>query len=244
MVLRILICDDDVKFAGLLAEDLRALFRTLPEGVRCEIGPTFDSAKPLIEHFASEPADILFLDIDMPRLNGFDAASVLNAQYPNTVILFVSAHDSFVYESFAYSPFRFLRKSHLKEELPSAFRSAVDKCARNVATVTFHTREGAQTVRVKDVLYLESRKNYYTVYTLTGAEIRCRGTLSAAGEMLAEHDFFRTHAAFLVNLEWIDSIRNRTELIMKNGHLVPISLQRHEAFYQRYSDFMRRRMLR
>ena len=127
-MLTIAVCDDDPAFAYTLTQKLRELCaHYVPDHIDCQILPEFTSATEVLRYLSKYSIDILFLDIVMPQTNGFQLAGVLMERYPNTLILFVSAHDDFVYKSFAFNPFRFLRKEHLAKELPYALQKAVEK---------------------------------------------------------------------------------------------------------------------
>ena len=118
-MLTIAICDDNPQFAKILAKKINSLCaHNLPERVDCQIAPIFGSAENVLQFLQTQAIHILFLDIDMPKINGFKLAEYLCKHYPETIIIFVSSYEEFVYSSFEYCPFRFLRKSHLEQELP------------------------------------------------------------------------------------------------------------------------------
>lgn len=235
------VCDDNIQFARLLAKSLRTLCATeLPERIDCRIAVEFSSCDDVLRYLEHDTINILFLDINMPTQTGFDLAGKLNQLYPDIIIIFVSAHDNFVYSSFEYSPFRFLRKTHLDEELPGAFVKAVESCMTREETVTISTTEGNISVRSKDILYFEGQRNYYLVHC-TGAAYRCRGTISQAEELTKNLDFFRIHAAFVVNIANIDKVIGSHSVQMKDGSTLSISQRRFSSFREAYMKFTRRR---
>ena len=244
-MLTIAVCDDNPQFAHQLTARLRELCaHILPERVECRITAAFSSGEEVLRYLRQSSIHILFLDIDMPGMGGFDLASDLKSRAPDTVIIFVSAYDDFVYSSFEYAPFRFLRKSHLEEELPVTLRKVVEKCMMDSETVTVHTLDGELTLRVRDVLYLEGEGNYYTVRTADGEAFRCRSTLSAAEELVAGYDFFRIHQGHLVNLEHIRAVGDDGALRMDNGATLYVSRRKLTAFREAYMQFTRRRLTR
>lgn len=244
-MLTISICDDNPQFSIVLANALRKLCAfTLPDRIECSIGPLFGSAEELFSYLEKQSIDILFLDIDMPKKNGFDAASIINKKYPNTIIVFVSSYDGFVFNSFEYNPLRFLRKSHLKEELPNTLKKAVDKCYLDKESITLKSIEGTVVIRIKDIMYFESDKNYYTVYCASGNNYRCRGTLNSISEMLRRYDFFRTHSAYIISFEHIEIVRGRCDVEMKNHARIPLALSKAEAFHNQYTEYTRRNLFR
>ena len=180
----------------------------------------------------------------MPKINGFKLAEYLCKHYPETIIIFVSSYEEFVYSSFEYCPFRFLRKSHLEQELPITFQKVIEKCLSDNEIITVLSTEGEQILRTKDIVFIEGQKNYFMIYTTTNKTYKCRGTMDFANQLVCEYDFFRIHAAYIVNEEHIDSIDNSGYVKMKNGKIIDISKRRFSAFKDDYMQFIRRRFSR
>ena len=241
-MLTIAICDDNPQFANQLVKKIRELCAYhLPDRIDCRIAPAFGSGEDVLQYVKNHVINIVFLDIDMPKINGFRLASELKVKAPDTIIIFVSAYDDFVYSSFEYSPFRFLRKSHLEEELPVTFKKVIEKCISDEETLLFETIDGEILLRLKDIMYFEGEKNYYIVKMTSGKEYRCRGTMASVEERIKTYDFFRVHSAFIVNEEHIESIHEERYLTMKNGVLISISRRKLIAFKETYMQFTRRR---
>ena len=242
----IAVCDDNLPFAHALAQKLRYLCaHYVPDRIDCQIAPEFGSADEVLQYLSEFPIDVLFLDIHMPQTNGFQLAGVLNEKYPDTTIIFVSAHNNLVYKSFEFSPFRFLRKDHLEEELPSAVQKVIEKCITNNETFLFQTTKGEILLRVKDILYFESEKNYYTVHCVSGAAYHCRGTISSVEEATNKFNFFRIHSAYIINEEHVEHIDDKKEIVhMKNGVVLNISRKKISHFKNSYMDFIRRRFIK
>ncbi len=244
-MITVAVCDDNPQFAQILTKTLRELCALyLPERIDCKVLPSFGSANDVLLYLSNHSIDILFLDIDMPQTNGFQLAQTLNIQYPNTIIIFVSSYDNFVYSSFEYNPFRFLRKSHLKEELSDIVQKVIDKCIHNNEALTFYTTNGAILLRMKDILYLEGDKNYFTIYCVNNAQYRCRGTMSAAEDATLPYDFYRIHSAYVVNLNHIELIDEVHAVHMKDGKVINISRKKLPEFRELYMKFTRRRFLK
>ena len=147
-MLTIAVCDDNPQFARQLTARLRELCaHVLPERADCRITAAFSSGEEVLRYLRDSSIHVLFLDIDMPSMGGFELASRLKEAAPDTLVIFVSAYDDFVYSSFEYAPFRFLRKSHLEEELPVTLQKVVEKCLMDSETLTFPTVEGVLTIR-------------------------------------------------------------------------------------------------
>ncbi len=240
-MITIAVCDDDLLFAAALKEKIRHLCAyLLPERIECHVTEEFCSSGDVLIYLKNHPINILFLDIDMPEMSGFVLAEQLNRQYPETMILFVSAHEQFVYSSFEYSPFRFLRKSHLEAELPNALVKAVESFTRTEEMRMFSTTDGDIWLPARDILYFEGQRNYYLIHT-SAAVYRCRGTMSQVETMTEQLDFFRIHAGYIINLENVEELCGTNTIQMKNGTLLSISQRRLAEFRDIYMKFTRRR---
>jgi DNA-binding LytR/AlgR family response regulator len=241
-VLTIAICDDNLHFSTTLSKKLHDLCaKNLSERIDCQIAPTFSTAHAVINYLKKSSINILFLDIDMPDINGFKLAEYLCKNHPDTVIIFVSSYEDFVYSSFEYCPFRFLRKSHLKEELPITFKKAIDKCIFDNEALTFFTTDGEEILRVKDIILFEGQKNYYAIHTTSGKVYKCRGTLNSAEQMVNKFDFYRIQSSYIVNLEHIESLDNEF-ITMKNSMNISISRRKYNEFKSSYMQYVRRRI--
>lgn len=240
-MLTIAVCDDNIQFARTLVSKIRKLCATMvPERILCNVITEFSSADDVIHFVKHNNVDLLFLDIEMPERNGFSLAAELKKFHPDMVIVFVSAHENLVFKSFDYSPLNFLRKSYLERELSHAFSKAIEQCIYTKDTLDFSTTEGEITLRVKDIIYIESQKNYVCIH-LCNNTYKCRSTLSQVEQCVMRFDFFRPHAAYLVNLDNIERLTGNSTLIMKNGDIVSISQRRYTEFKNCYSKFIRRR---
>ena len=242
-MLNIAVCDDNSQFANLLTQHLKKLSAyKIPPRIDCRFTPAFSSAKEVLEYLKGGAIDVLFLDIDMPEINGFELAKALCESNPDTVIVFVSSYEEFVYSSFEYCPFRFLRKSHLAEELDITFQKVIEKCILNSESLLFNSTDGEIVLRVKDIIHFEGQKNYYVIKTVSGAEYKCRGTMSSVEDYAKNYDFFRIHSAYIVNLEHIESINNDGFIVTKKGQRLSVSKKRASAFKDAYMQYIRRRI--
>ncbi len=236
------VCDDDAVFAKILTNHLRRLFVGLPDEIEC-LAQTFLSSEQVLRYIEKKSIHILFLDIDMPGKNGFELAKILQKKSPSTIIVFVSAYDSYVYDSFRFSPFCFLRKTHLKEELNDTVQRVLKKFLESSETMVFSTVYGDVKLRIQDIVYIESVKNYYEIHCDEKSVFRCRGTITSAEAAISKYSFYRIHTAFLINMENIRLVGANREIEMTDGTRHFVSLRKWKGFYEAYMNFSRKRVL-
>lgn len=242
VMINIAVCDDQIYHVKQLVKMIRKIcvFK-VPEQFDCRAYDGFYSAEDVIDFLKHNRINILFLDIEMTGMNGFELASVLNREFPEIIIIFVSAYENYVYSAFEYAPFRFLRKTHLEEELEPALLAAIDKLMSLHKTMIFDTVDGKLELRLADIIYFESDRNYFLIHH-TGRDVyRCRGTVTEVAEQTKDDDFCRIHQAFVVNLANIKRTEGYSNVIMNNGDELPISARRMTEFKKAYMEYTNRR---
>ena len=236
----IALCDDNTQFLTLLESTIRQeCARLIPEELGCVVGPSFGTAQEVLSYIKNYPIDVLFLDIDMPKITGFDLAKILCKEYKSTIIVFMSAYDNFVYDSFEFSPFAYLRKNCISDEIPRVLSRIVEKLTEPTKQLTLCTREGNMSFYLKDILYFESRHNDYTIHCTNKRNYECRGTLSQVEKSISHFSFFRIHSAFLVNMEYVDRVVKNSYILIK-GQQIPIAQRRIIEFKKAYMEYTRR----
>jgi DNA-binding LytR/AlgR family response regulator len=196
----------------------------------------------VVNHLRKSKIDLLFLDIDMPEMNGFDLARRVSSINPEIMIVFISAYDQFVFQSFKYSPLAYLRKSRISEELPNILKRVDENAARKSSLVQLDAVDGYSSLPAKDILYIRSVGNYYIITTSSGEKIRCRGTLYDAEKLLTGYDFFRVHSAYIVNMDNIRSIREKELTVVASGEVIPIAQRRRSPFKKAYESYVMSRL--
>lgn len=232
--MRIAICDDDADFADN--------FRTLMEKelAALHVGPNISVYNDGEVFIADRlECDAVFLDIDMPAVNGFDIAEQIN-RMGETLIVFVTMHDELVYSSIKFRPFRFIRKSHLTDELPEVL-SALNKtiCKRNAGRkFEFQTKTGSVFLDISSIEYIEIYGHWLHVCVDGGEDLECYGSLSEFEKALAPFDFIRTHKSYLVNCKYIYAIE-KGQIILDDKTEILLSRYRAGEVRDKFRNYIR-----
>lgn len=239
----VILCDDNTQFANLLSDVLIKECDKLQSREKImHVGGIFNSGHALLEYIRKEKADVVFLDIDMPQMNGFDLAKILRYEFENIIIVFMSAYDNFVYNSFEFMPFAYVRKSHMSEELPKVLKRIINKFCEKQRKIIINTTDGDKPIDVRSIAFIESKRNYFICHMTSGRDYTCRGTLSRFENIVSEFDFFRIHSAYLVNLEHVERILAHGYILVKNESL-PLAQRRAQEFKKRFMEYTRRDMM-
>lgn len=203
---------------------------------------TFEYSIKFFQKINNILCDIVFLDIDMPEMNGFDIAKILNNIRPDITIIFVSSFDNFVFESFEYHPFRFVRKSNLKEDIDSALNAYQREIERKKDVYFFKTNEAERSVKTSDIMYFESMGHDIFIYTVDGnfkikRERDRNMTVKFITEKFENKGFIRVHKSFLVNYRYIYTI-NYSNIILKNNLKININPRKANDIKKIYQKFV------
>lgn len=234
-MLRVAICDDNKAILLSYKERIKALF----ESKHVEVA-IFDYTKgsKLIQDCSEVPFDLIFLDIDMPEMNGFEVAEKINEVSMDSVIVFVTNEEQLVFRSLRYSPFRFIRKSYLVVELKESIISFLDLYSKRNKIQLFNCVNGELVaVNIKDIIYIESNKHKVTVYTQKKHFV----TKAKIGELegnLKDFGFIRVHVGYLINMRYVFSIE-KTEIILVDQTSIPMSRHRTEQVKTEFHKFIR-----
>lgn len=236
----VVFCDDNSNFLISLRTFMqKECKKYLNDGEEIILGPSLGDGEEAIEYIKHNHVDVLLLDIDMPKLGGFEVAKIICEEYSHIKIIFMSAYDNFVYSSFDFYPFAYLRKKHISEELPRVIKRLVEKMQEAPKQLMLLTTTGMKKLDVSMITYAESNKNYYTVHMLQGKQYECRGTLSSLENDVTDCDFFRVHSAYLVNLEHVERIMDNSYALVKHA-TIPIAQKRMQEFKKVYMEYIRR----
>jgi len=227
--MKIAVCDDETK----ILEDIKGIILKLYPGDDVN---HFSSGEEFLE--SGEKPDVLLLDIDMPGMSGMDVASSLADEETDTLIVFVTAHDELVYDSFKYHPFAFVRKTYLQDELSGVLKDCRLKIDKKNKHYVFKTGSETVSLSLDEILYFESLANYLTIKTKT-LEYKTRSTISGVEIELGKNDFLRIHKGFLVNLEHVKTVKT-DELLLDNDETLPIGKSYSEEARKVILKYMRR----
>lgn len=239
--MEIVVCDDEVTFGNKLMTQIKEIIYKSDYGDDDFSIQYFSSPKELIDYMRNHVIDILFLDISMPELNGFDIAQICMEYYSEICLIFISSLEQQVYYSIRFSPFRFLCKSTYEQYLPEAVNSAVTKLLKENEYITISNYNNITTVKISRIIYVEKekQKNYLSVHCLNDT-YRYRTTISAMSDMLSPDGFIKINASQLLNMKYISKIEDNG-VLLTTGQSLKISKRYRAILKQAYIKYMRNR---
>jgi DNA-binding LytR/AlgR family response regulator len=218
--LRCIIVDDEPLARNGLAEDVR----TVDFMEVCGIA---DSALAAMELLVRQPVDLVFLDIEMPRLTGFDMLQAL--RQPPMVIL-TTAYAHYAPESYDMGVIDYLLKPIAFHRLLKACRKAKDyydhkngaAAMPTAASEYFFVKHNGrhEKILLSELLFIEAADNYITIHT-TGKKFLVYQTLKSMEASLPSDRFIKVHKSFIVAFHRVDSL-NGNRLFIRE-HCIPVS---------------------
>ena len=168
--------------------------------------------------------DIIFLDIDMPELNGIELGKIIKNNLPKTEIIFVSNRYEKVFDTFNIHPFGFVRKNNFSADMTNTLKAYINAhvSAENYFVIQQDNKSVTRKLPINDMVFIESMKSHQIIHMANGEEIDVKMTMDDLEAGLAEHNVLRTHKSYLVNLKYITRIET-TGIELSNGTTVGVS---------------------
>ncbi|MBQ6265330.1 MAG: response regulator transcription factor [Clostridia bacterium] len=233
--MRICICDDDI----FIHNEIKTLLHSI-EVTDTQFDITsFLSGEELVKHYAVEKYfDIIFLDVEMDQVNGIKVAEIIRKIDPDTIIIFVSSHENYVFEVFRFDALHFIRKPVSKKEFTEVFQRAISRYRSLNSFVTLKWQSERNIIKISDILYVEGYKRHITVYT-NEDKYESIGKLADILDVLKPHGFIRVHQGFIVNMDYIKRF-DSTDVILKNNEKVMISVRKRTEALKAYDIYLRK----
>lgn len=244
-MIRSVIIDDEQHCIKALLSDLKQYCPTV------EMIETCSSAKEGILSIKKHNPDLIFLDVEMPWMNGFEMLEVLGEM--NSSVIFTTAHDEFAAKAFRISAVDYLLKpvdaNDLKEAVLKVEKKMeegsslqhINNLLRNIKQpssnqkIALPQREGYEFVEVSSIIYCSAEGAYTKVMIRDRKPMLISRTLGDVEELLPPELFQRIHHSSLVNIEYIAQFL-RTDggyVVLKNGEKLSVSKSKKEMLMAR-----------
>ena len=219
-MLKILICDDDELFSKELENKL--------EQYEINHRDEFDikqaaNGEEALKKLQEEQWDVLFLDIEMPEINGVEVGMRVREQLQNygLKIIYVSSQRGYAMDLFKVDTFDFLIKPVAYEELENVLDKLMNVLNRGRDMFTYRKKGQTARCRLEDILYFESRLRK-TIVVTTQKEDEFYAPLKDVYEELKDKKFFYCHKSMLVNYDRVAEF-HYDKLVLDNGEELEIS---------------------
>lgn len=183
--------------------------------------------------------DVLFLDIEMPGLSGFDVCRKVREEKPDMLVVFISGREELVFQSFEVQPFRFIRKGSFTDQVASLSMSILKELERRkekILSVTEPISHDIYSFDIRMIVYIEASNKDCLIHCTNGVtKVKCRFTDLESS--LQGDAFLKIHRSYLVNCSYIFYI-GKSSLTLTTKEELPISRGRVDDIKKAYLQFL------
>ena len=240
--LRAILIDDELNSLQNLQNKLEKYCPTV------KVLAAFEKPEEALLYVRQYKPDLIFLDIEMPRMNGFRFVEELG-DFEGEII-FITAYNHFAIDAMRISAFDYLVKPVSIGDLQNAIARLQQQRGRNTkerlnvlkqsieehksqdSKIAVPTNEGLEFIVIKTIIRIESSSNYSRLYLNNKHTVLVTKLLKDFEELLTPYRFFRVHNSHLINLNYISKyIRgDGGQVVMENGDVVDVSRRKKEQF--------------
>jgi two-component system LytT family response regulator len=240
-MLKAVLIDDDESNLSALSEKLSKNCPQIKIVARCE-----NAGDGIISIDSLQP-DIVFLDIEMPIMNGF--LLLQEIKYKNFELIFVTAYDHYAIKAIRFSALDYLVKPVDISDLKAAVKKAEENRQgqhsasqielllenmhkKQLRRISIPTSEGLQFIQLEDIVYLEATDNYTNIYLSDNRKFLVSRTLKDFEDILPVETFVRIHHATIINKFYVEKyIRgDGGQVMMRNGKVLDVSKRKKSDF--------------
>lgn len=244
MKLRAILVDDEEKALKILEIKIKQFFPGINIVASC------NKPEEAIIIIDKEKPDLVFLDIEMPQLNGFDVLQKFNN--PDFEIIFVTAYNNYAIEAIQQSAIGYIVKPIDNDELINAIERAyknkqlkatleknqilIENLKNQHPTdskIVIPSQKGFDFVKIGDIIRCEGDSGYTKIILHNKKDILSSYSIGKFVKMLTNKLFYFTHRSHIVNLKFVSGYLNEGYITMENGDTVPISRANRQGFMKR-----------
>ena len=182
----------------------------------------FSSGEDFVKH---DDYDIVFMDIEMQGMDGFEAVRQYKENNEETTIIFLTTHTELSRKGYIVNAFRYIDKKEMKSEIDEALVAVEDLQSKN-HIVSFHILfTGEISLRTKEIFFIETDKRNVIIHTKEKSYVSNR-KIEELEDELHEWGFFRCHKSYIVNLGNIASF-DKLNVYFRNGDKAMVSVRKY-----------------
>lgn len=193
----------------------------------------YSSGQELLMSYMDDQLNLLFLDMEMPEMDGIQTAEYLNKGGFECKIVMLTNHTERFKEAFKIGAFRFVSKPVDEVELFEAIDDVRSRIVGDMEEIVF--RDGkAYTIQQKDILYLTTCNDGTCIYT-KNFDFHSDKSLAWWEQKLDDRMFFRSHKAYIVNIGKISKFEK--DILLQTGEKILVSRRKRKGLEQKFMEY-------
>jgi len=190
-----------------------------------------------IEEIEQCQPDILFLDVEMPEMNGLQ----LLKHFPERkfYVIFTTAHEKYALPALKAAAADYLVKPISPQDVYDAIQKCTEKKLKTESSngkplhkISLATAHELLMINTDDIIRIEANNNYSHFYFINRPKVIVSKTLKDFEDQLTKHNFFRVHQSHLINLKYVEAVKSNDGdyVLLQHGHKVEISRRKKADF--------------
>ena len=231
-MLKIAVVEDQTEVRESLCQFIRQYAGE--QGLQAEVEPFADGA--VIAEGYQPGYDIIFLDVEMPRLGGFGAAERIRTVDPDVVLVFVTNMAQYAIKGYEVDALDYVLKPVSYFAFSQRMQRALERMkhrTRKFISVPF--QGGMRKLDISQIRYIEV-VNHSLIYHLDGETLEAKGVLSELEDALTAYHFFRCNKCYLVNLEHVNGVNENCADV--DGDQIQVSRPKKKAFLDALNNYI------
>lgn len=228
----IAIVEDEAEFATQLQEFIKEYQKENNVAIKVSV---FTDGAEILENY--EPLyDIILLDIEMPKVNGMDAAEQIRKMDADVVLMFITNMATYAIRGYEVGALDFVMKPINYYTFSMKFTRAIKRAKqKEERQILLNLSDGVKKLSIQQIYYVEVQNRMLYYHTMEGV-YTMRGTMASVEQMLVAYPFVKCNHWYMVNLMHVSEVRKNTAIV--GGHELEISRRNRTAFLKALTDYV------
>ncbi|MGL6173379.1 MAG: LytR/AlgR family response regulator transcription factor [Cellulosilyticaceae bacterium] len=238
-MINIAICEDNDLDRKILEQYLQEVMENkLKKGkIESYLISTYTNGTDIMNDLEKHKYHLVFLDMYMGDMIGIEIAKKIRSLDGQTLIIFVTSSRDFAIEGYSVRAYHYLLKPIMKIQVIDTIESAIDHILeKEDRYLLLPTLEGISKIKLQDLYYIEcvARK---TLIVMKDEKFTCTYNINTMEEKLNNMGFVRCHRSFIINLNYISSLRTGS-ILMENDEEVLLSKYRQKEVRTKFTEYL------
>ncbi len=234
--MKIAICEDNLEEQEFLQKQL---IKTNLINEKASFSFFEDGSDIALQYMRGNRYDIVFLDVDMPKVNGIKTGKYIRNIKKKAIIIFVTSYPQYALDAFDCNAFHYLIKTTEYEKFYNVILKAINHF-KGIHHEHLIKLKGGEVINlnIDDIYYIESCRKH-VIYHLKDSQYETKDTLTSVFEKIAKYGFYQVHQGYIVNFDKVSKFQ-RDYFVMKNGEKVMVSIRKRTEAIVAYANYMER----